>query len=85
MLSDNIYYVSSVHKVYGLMQGDLPGDSPRRGKVGSPTKEQEKNSNCSIHNYSSSGLLSRLKRDRPELAQQVINGDMSATRAAREE
>lgn len=34
--------------------------------------------------HSSSGLLARLKRDHPHLAQQVINGDMSATAAARQ-
>lgn len=30
-------------------------------------------------------ILTRLKRDHPDLAQQVIDGDVSATRAAREE
>ena len=29
-------------------------------------------------------ILARLKRDHPDLAQQVINGDISATKAARE-
>lgn len=29
-------------------------------------------------------LLARLKRDRPDLAQQVIDGELSATKAARE-
>lgn len=35
-------------------------------------------------NMNADGMLSRLKRDRPELAQQVIEGELTATRAARE-
>ncbi len=57
---------------------------PASGNVGRPTKEQKKNSNYSLNNASSNGLLARLKRDHPDLAQQVINGDISATKAARE-
>ena len=35
-------------------------------------------------NMNAPGLLARLKRDHPNLAQQVIDGELSATRAARE-
>lgn len=59
---------------------ELPA-SHKHGEIGNGRKVD--NSNCSLHNASASGLLSRLKRDHPDLAQQVIDGDMSATKAAR--
>ena len=67
-----------------LVRSAVQGDLPASGKVGRPTKKQEKNSNYSLNNASASGLLSCLKRDHPDLAQQVIDGDMSTTKAARE-
>lgn len=60
---------------------------PASGKVGRPTKEQKKVSNSQFPSKDrnrADSLLARLKRDHPDLAQQVINGDISATKAARE-
>lgn len=80
MLSDNIYYVILVHKVYGLMQGDLPTagalGSNQHGVSGTQPTQAKRDAGA---------ILARLKRDHPDLAQQVINGDVSAIRAAREE
>lgn len=56
---------------------------PASAKVGRPAGNDEKNSNYSLNNASSDGLLARLKRDHPALAQQVIAGELTATAAAR--
>lgn len=59
---------------------DLPA-SHKHGEIGrGRNRDTLRNSNPT----SSSGLLARLKRDHPHLAQQVINGGISATKAARE-
>lgn len=47
---------------------ELPA-SYKHGEIGNGRKVD--NSNCSLHNASASGLLSRLKRDHPHLAQRV--------------
>lgn len=59
---------------------ELPA-SGRRG--GDMSKVSNSPSSSGDRNRADS-LLARLKRDRPDLAQQVIDGDMSATKAARE-
>lgn len=84
IVSKDVEQVELFARVRSLVRCAVRGDLPASGKVGRPTKEQEKNSNCSLHNYSSSGLLARLKRDHPDLAQQVIDGELTATKAARE-
>lgn len=72
-------------QVRRAVQGDLPASHKHGTNQHSDDGEEgEDNSNCTPHNYSSSGLLSRLKRDHPDLAQQVIDGNISATKAARE-
>lgn len=61
------------------------GETPEsRGKAGRPEN------NCGgttikppAMNSGADGILARLKRDHPDLAQQVVDGDMSATKAAR--
>lgn len=71
-------------RVRSLVRRAVQRDLPASGKHGTNQYgDGEDNSNCSPHNASASGLFSRLKRDHPDLAQQVINGDISATRAAR--
>lgn len=73
-------------RVRSLVRCAVRGDLPASHKHGTNQHSEDEvdNSNCSPHNYSSSGLLSRLKRDHPDLAQQVIDGELSATKAARE-
>lgn len=62
---------------------ELPDDSPRRGEVGKGRTLDRSNSELTDHR-TQSGLISRLKRDHPHLAQQVIDGELTATKAARE-
>lgn len=69
-----------VHKVYGLMQGDLPAS----GKVGRPTKEDAGKDRLPTNKRDANYYLAALKKKRPDLAQQVIDGGISATKAARE-
>lgn len=59
---------------------ELPA-SRRRG--GDMSKVSNSPSSSGDRNRADS-LLARLKRDRPDLAQQVIDGELSATKAARE-
>lgn len=62
------------------VQGDLPAT---RDKAGRPPEDERIRGNRElIHHSNADGMLSRLKRDRPELAQRVIEGEISATRAA---
>ena len=58
------------------MQGDLPARA-KRGEVGRGRAIERSNSELSDHR-TQSGLLARLKRDHPHLAQQVIDGELSA-------
>lgn len=58
---------------------------PASGKHGSNQHgTREEKSNSTPNNREADGLLARLKRDHPDLAQQVVNGELSATAAARE-
>ena len=65
-----------------LWLGETPTAS-KHGEVG-----RGRNRDCATNSIQGSStaesILARLKRDHPNLAQQVIDGDMSATRAARE-
>lgn len=60
---------------------ELPASRRRGGDMSKVSNLPS--STPSPNRHSSSGLLARLKRDHPDLAQQVIDGDMSATKAAR--
>ena len=54
---------------------------PASGKHGGD-RSKSGDRTCNEHHMNADGLLARLKRDRPDLAQQVLDGDLSATRAA---
>lgn len=81
-----VSWIEPVDKdVAGRLQRAWKEDiAPVRDGPGRPPKDEaEKNSNCSIHNESADGILRRLKRDHPDLAQEVIDGNITATAAAR--
>lgn len=54
-----------------------------RDKAGRPPEDERIESNSTFNNRTQNGMLAALKKKRPDLAQQVINGDISATKAAR--
>lgn len=58
------------------------GEAPTANSVGRPS---DKGGGTTIKEKNDTDhVLSRLKRDHPDLAQQVIEGELTATRAARE-
>lgn len=57
--------------------------SPKHGEIGRGRGIDMSNSPLSSDPRSADGILRRLKRDHPELAQEVIDGDTTATAAAR--
>lgn len=56
---------------------------PANGKVGRPSKEDAGKDRLPTNKRDANYYLAALKKKRPDLAQQVINGDISATKAAR--
>lgn len=68
--------------VRAAVKGDL-APAAKHGEIGRGRALD--NSNCSLppHNESADGILRRLKRDHPDLAQEVIDGTTTATAAAR--
>lgn len=67
-------------RVRDLVRRAIKDDLPETGRHGG---DRSKKGNHSCYpNMNADGMLSRLKRDRPELAQRVIEGEISATKAA---
>lgn len=59
------------------------GETPTAAKHGEIGRGRNRDS-ATGSTETANGVLARLKRDHPNLAQQVIDGELSATRAARE-
>lgn len=57
---------------------------PASGKVGRPPKEDAGKDRLPTNRRDAEYYLAALKKKRPDLAQQVIDGELSATKAARE-
>lgn len=65
--------------VLALMNGDVP-PAAKQGEIGNGRSREHAMS--STHNESSTGVLARLKRDRPDVAADVVAGRLSANAAA---
>ena len=56
---------------------------PASGKVGRPSREDAGKDRLPTNRRDAEYYLAALKKKRPDLAQQVIDGELSATKAAR--
>lgn len=80
-----VSWIEPVDKdVAGRLQRAWKEDiAPVREGAGRPPKGEEMGSNYGLNHQSADGIISRLKRDHPDLAQEVIDGNIAATAAAR--
>lgn len=84
MVTGNENLTGLFERVRGQVGAAVKGDiapSPKRGGVGRG-RELDR-SNYDLNHQSADGVLARLKRDDPDLAQAVIDGKTTATAAAR--
>ncbi|MER0077987.1 hypothetical protein [Corynebacterium marquesiae] len=82
LVSKDVERVELFTRVRDLVRRAIKDDLPETGRHGGDRSKKGNHSCYPNPNMNADGMLSRLKRDRPELAQQVIEGELTATRAA---
>ena len=80
IVSKDVERVELFTRVRGLVRRAIKDDLPETGRHGGD-RSKKGNHSCTP-NMNADGMLARLKRDRPDLAQRVIGGELSATKAA---
>jgi hypothetical protein len=71
-------------EVSRLIDGDVPA-AAAHGQIGNGrSRERDTNSTPAVQSDTRERVVARLKRDRPDLAERVISGELTANAAARQ-
>lgn len=84
IVSKDAEQVELFTRVRDLVRRAIKDDLPASGRRGGDMSKVSNSPSSSGDRNRADSLLARLKRDHPHLAQQVIDGELSATKAARE-